>query len=194
MSIEKWDIRFANEDYISGTEPNMYFKDKLDELFPGKILLPLEGEGRNAVYAASKGWDVVVFDNNADNKEKALKLAKMKGVNIDYTIRCCEEAEFEENSFDCIALLYTHMAKERRINIFNKMIKYLRPGGTIILEGFNNYQKQINGSAGPKDPSWLFTVDQLRKDFDEFKRLDITQWHTTLNKGNGAIVRMFGKK
>lgn len=47
-----------------GTEPNAFFKAQLDQLTPGRLLLPAEGEGRNAVYAAKKGWEVAAFAPN----------------------------------------------------------------------------------------------------------------------------------
>jgi hypothetical protein len=53
-----WDERYADEEYVYGTTPNQYFKQELEKLTPGKILLPGEGEGRNAVFAATQGWKV----------------------------------------------------------------------------------------------------------------------------------------
>ena len=45
-----WDIRFKEEDYAYGTLPNAFFKETLNTYKPkGKLLLPAEGEGRNAV-------------------------------------------------------------------------------------------------------------------------------------------------
>ncbi len=58
MGTEFWDIRYSDSEYAYGTEPNVYFKSFIDTHSSGKILLPGEGEGRNAVYAAVKGWEV----------------------------------------------------------------------------------------------------------------------------------------
>ena len=54
---EFWDTRYAEIDFAYGKTPNTFFKDSIDKLTPGKLLLPADGEGRNAVYAATKGWD-----------------------------------------------------------------------------------------------------------------------------------------
>ena len=53
---EFWNERYSQEAYAYGTEPNAFFKSRIDQLSPGKLLLPAEGEGRNAVYAATKGF------------------------------------------------------------------------------------------------------------------------------------------
>ena len=71
-----WNQRYAEEEYAYGTEPNAFFKAQLDQRTPGRLLLPAEGEGRNAVYAAKKGWEVVAFDQSDAGQKKALKLAK----------------------------------------------------------------------------------------------------------------------
>ena len=50
---EFWNERFSSEEYIYGTEPNLFFKSELDKRTPGDLLMPAEGEGRNAVYAVN---------------------------------------------------------------------------------------------------------------------------------------------
>jgi len=52
----QWDERYSNEEYFYGKKPNEFLKDELKKLQAGKILFPAEGEGRNCVFAATKGW------------------------------------------------------------------------------------------------------------------------------------------
>ena len=68
-----WNQRYAADEYAYGTAPNAFFKAVLDPLPPGRILLPAEGEGRNAVYAAKLGWEVVAFDQSEGGQKKAMK-------------------------------------------------------------------------------------------------------------------------
>lgn len=71
-----WNKRYAAAEYVYGIAPNDFFKEHLDQLKPGSILLPAEGEGRNAVYAALQGWKVTAFDISKNGGEKALQLSK----------------------------------------------------------------------------------------------------------------------
>ena len=64
--VNAWDEKYAMEEYRFGKEPNTFFKSVLDTLDAGKILIPAAGEGRDAVYAATKGWDVYAFDLSSD--------------------------------------------------------------------------------------------------------------------------------
>lgn len=83
---EQWNKKYSSEMYAYGEQPNVFFKDELDKLPCGKILLPADGEGRNGVYAASKGWQVESFDMSETGREKAMRLAEKMGVEINYRI------------------------------------------------------------------------------------------------------------
>jgi len=79
---EFWNERYAAEEYAYGTEPNIFLKEILEQLTPGKILFPAEGEGRNAVFAAKLGWTVTAFDASTEGKRKAEMLASKNKVQI----------------------------------------------------------------------------------------------------------------
>jgi ubiquinone/menaquinone biosynthesis C-methylase UbiE len=85
-----------------------FFKEQIDKLIAGKILMPAEGEGRNALYAAQKGWQAEAFDISDEGQKKALNLAKEKGVAISYQVGEISEIDLPENSFDAMGLIYAH--------------------------------------------------------------------------------------
>ena len=194
-----WDDRFASVEYVYGTEPNEYFKTQLDRLCPGYLLLPGEGEGRNAVYAARQGWKVHAFDSSVKGQKKALNLACSHNVDIEYQLISYQEfSPPKDKYYDCIALLYTHMPVSMRSSVHKKLVSYLKPGGHLILEGFSKSQLG-KGSGGPKDLSMLFSEEELRQDFLKLKMLHVEQLNTTLNEGTyhrglASIIRLFGIK
>lgn len=73
-----WNERYSQAEYVYGETPNVFFAAQLDKLSAGTIILPCEGEGRNAVYAASQGWEVKAFDASEAGQKKALLLAEKK--------------------------------------------------------------------------------------------------------------------
>jgi hypothetical protein len=75
---EFWNERYSNKLFVYGKEPNVFFREELEKMPVGKILLPAEGEGRNAVFAALQGWEVFAFDNSEEGMKKALLLASEK--------------------------------------------------------------------------------------------------------------------
>ena len=80
---EKWNQNFSHPDYVYGKAPNVFLKQELDKLAPQTILFAAEGEGRNAVYAAQRGWKVSAFDISTAGRQKALRLAAENGVALD---------------------------------------------------------------------------------------------------------------
>ena len=79
-----WDERYDTAEFVYGESPNTFFAKSLKEIKPGILVLPCEGEGRNAVYAASIGWNVKAFDLSEVGKQKAEQFALKKGVRIEH--------------------------------------------------------------------------------------------------------------
>jgi SAM-dependent methyltransferase len=193
-----WDERFRSEEYIYGKNPNRFFKQMIDRQKPGKILLPAEGEGRNAVYAASKVWNVSAFDISTEGQKKAFTLAKEMNVSISYELRSLEELEFKESSFDCIGLFYVHMSSDLRTLVHQQLLSFLKPGGTILLEAFSRNQLG-NKSGGPKDPDRLFLETDLRSDFATLTKIDIQTKQIILDEGpfhqgEASVIQLSGVK
>ena len=108
MPEKFWNKRYAENETVYGTAPNKFFKLFIDQHKPGTILLPGEGEGRNAVYAAKKGWKVEAFDFSPVAREKALELAKQQKVQINYEVKSIESF-VAEKQYDAVALVYVHL-------------------------------------------------------------------------------------
>ena len=89
-----WNSRYQADDYVYGKTPNAFFRSQLDRLTAGNILLPAEGEGRNAVYAATQGWQVTAFDMSREGKRKADALAAERGVPLHYRVGTLDELTF----------------------------------------------------------------------------------------------------
>lgn len=193
-----WNERYSTTEYAYGEAPNDFLRQELPKLEPGKILFPAEGEGRNAVFAATLGWDVTAFDPSIEGKRKAELLANKHNVSIDYHIAGYKNVNFEENYFDCICLTYAHMPGNVRKKVHQKLASFLKPGGSLILEGFS--KEQINtDTGGPKDISFLFDENELKSDFSNFSILNTRKSEVFLNeglyhRGLASIIRFTGTK
>lgn len=193
-----WNERYSKEEYVYGEEPNVFFAAQLNKMQNGIIILPCEGEGRNAVYAAAQGWIVKAFDSSDAGKTKAIQLAVKKGVTIEYEIADAVFVNYPENSVEAVAFIYAHFPPAIRKQIHHKAVSWLKPGGKIIVEAFNPAQLQ-NTSGGPKDVSMLYTEEILRGDFQELNIELIETLQTTLqegkyHQGKADIIRFVGSK
>lgn len=195
---EHWDQRYSSEEYKYGKEPNIFLKNELEKIKPGRILFIGEGEGRNAVYAASAGWKVDAIDFSDEGKRKAINLANETGVKINYDVMDFTSFEPENNTYDAIGIIFIHPEKNLQTNIFGKLIKSLKDDGKIIFECFE--KDQINyKSGGPKDPSLLYSLEDVVSEFIELAFEKLSKEKVYLNEGNGhygegIVIRFVGVK
>ena len=200
---EKWDERYANEEFAYGEQPNNYLKEQLEKLSPGNILFPAEGEGRNAVFAAKLGWSVSAFDISTEGQRKALQLAEKNGVAVDYQIGELQTLHYKDGQFDAIALIYAHFPAGIKSQLHKTLDKYLRKGGTIIFEAFS--KSHVDNLAanekvgGPKDIESLFSVEEIQADFDNYDVVELKETEIHLNEGlyhngKGSVIRFVGRK
>jgi len=129
-----WNQRYGAAQYAYGVEPNKFYKEQLIRLKPGKILFPGEGEGRNAVYAATLGWEVTAFDSTENGKIKADMLADLNEVKIDYILDDAEDVILRKNYFDCIVFIFVHLPAEKRRLFHRKMMSKLNREEWLFLK------------------------------------------------------------
>jgi SAM-dependent methyltransferase len=195
---EMWDQRFAAEEYFYGKEPNPYFKSTLDGLQPGKIMLPAEGEGRNAVYAARKGWQAFALDFSEAGRMKAMNLAREFNTTVDYQLGNITAFDFGEKHYDAVGLIYAHLEPAFRQEVHRRLVRSLKPGGYMILEAFNKRQLG-HSSGGPKSEEMLYDMQMLSEDFKDMEILELEEYRLGLDAGNGhqgeaEIIRLFARK
>lgn len=201
--LERWNDRYSSEEFAYGTEPNNYLKEQLKKLEAGSILFPAEGEGRNAVFAATKGWNVSAFDISSEGKSKALQLAENYNVTIDYQVGELQALNFQVEQFDAVALIYAHFPAEIKSSIHKMLDLYLRKGGIMIFEAFSKnhleYVLKNEKVGGPKDIGSLFSIDEIKADFPDYDIIELEEKEIELSEGlfhngTGSVIRFVGKK
>lgn len=193
-----WDERFSAEHYVYGKEPNQFFKEQIEHLTPGRALFVGEGEGRNSVYAALKGWIVDAVDISEEAKKKAGRLAAEAGVKINFTVSDISEFTPAENHYDLIVLIFFHVMPDLREESHAKLVKALKPGGRIVLESYEKDQLKYN-SGGPKNSDLLYSLEDVYTDFNEldiiaFSKQTIPLDEGPLHQGEASVIRYIGQK
>jgi len=193
-----WDERYSSTEFVYGTEPNTFFKDESDKLKTGNILLLGEGEGRNAVYAAVKGWNVDAVDFSINAKEKALKLAEENSVSINYEITDLSEYKPKSSYHDAAAIIFLHLNPKIRSDVHSKVVDSLKPGSTLILEVYDKEQLGKD-SGGPQNIDMLYSKEELINDFNNMKIILLEKKIINLNeseqhKGEAVALRLIAVK
>ncbi len=193
-----WNERYSEPGLAYGPDPNIFIKSFLDKHEPGRILFPAEGQGRNAIYAAIKGWKVDAFDYSEIARQKALQESERAGVQINYWVEELQTFSSDSSIYDAIALCYVHIAQEERKLFYESLIDALKPGGLLVMEAFTRTQLAYR-SGGPKTEDLLYSQEIVELDFRSLETVFIQELKTKLNEGKyhvgeAHVVRYVGRK
>ena len=192
-----WNQRYGIDGFAYGTEPNSFPAENAKRL-TGPVLSLAEGEGRNAVFLASLGLDVLGVDGSEVGLAKAHKLAKSKGVSIRTEVADLATYEPLANCYGSVVSISAHLPSDVRRRLYPQVEQSLKPGGIILLEAYSKSQLSRD-TGGPKDPDMLMTVEDIKKEFPnceailchEIEREVVEgEFHT----GLASVVQFIGKK
>jgi SAM-dependent methyltransferase len=198
--LERWEKRFSTPGYHFGTAPNAFLKSQAHLLRSGqKALAVSDGEGRNGVWLAEQGLDVLSVDFSPTAQRKAQALAAERGVTIRAETADMVNWTWPEDAFDVIAAIFIQFAPpDGQTRMFEGMKRALKPGGLLLIEGYGAKQLAY-GTGGPKDLDRLYTREGLERTFKEFASLDIREYDEMRVEGDGhtgmaALLDMVGRK
>lgn len=158
-----WDERYAQDDYVFGTEPNDFLASVADKIKKNaKVLSLCDGEGRNGTFLAEKGFHVVSLDGSKVGLEKAKKLAKSKNVEIETLVADLNDYKFKSRQWDAVALFFGHFPPELRKKVLQSIPKGLKKNGVFIMECFSPEQANRD-TGGPSDVDRLYDLTETKK-------------------------------
>ncbi len=121
-----WNERYRGETFAYGTEPNSFLVEHA-ALLVGPVLSLAEGEGRNAVFLASLGLDVLGIDASEVGLAKAQKLAEAKGVSIRTEVVDLATYEPSAGSFGSVVSISAHLPSVVRRRLYPLIEQCLQP-------------------------------------------------------------------
>jgi cyclopropane fatty-acyl-phospholipid synthase-like methyltransferase len=198
--FDHWQARFAGEDYRFGTEANAFLKAHAHLLRKGQRALAIaDGEGRNGVFLAEQGLDVLSVDFSPNAQVKARRLAQQRGVTLRIEQADIIQWAWPEAAFDVVAAIFFQFAvPAQRDKIFSGIKRSLKPGGLLLLEGYRPKQLDYK-TGGPSQVENLYTRELLEKSFADFGSLDIREYDAEIHEGAGhggmsALIDVIGRK
>ena len=193
-----WNDRYTESEFAYGKEPNQFLKEHIHLLPKGKVLFVAEGEGRNAVFASKKGYQVAAFDYSDSARKKALALALENNVEIEYEVSDVLQLSYQKNSFDAIVFIFAHFPSDIRRVGHHELLGLIKPNGKVLFEAFEKEQIYYT-SGGPKDSTMLFSEDEVRNEFvditfDFLKTELVILNEGPYHQGEGKVIRFIGTK
>lgn len=194
-----WDDRYSAEDYAFGKQPNDFLAEVAASLPKGgRVLCIAEGEGRNAVYLAEQGYQVLAVDSSAVGLNKAKQLAAERGVSIETQVADLAEFAIEENAWDGVVSIFCHLPPPVRKALHTKLVMGLRSGGVLVLESYTPRQLEFK-TGGPPVADLMMTLAELREElagleFRHAQEIDREVVEGLFHTGMGAVVQLIAAK
>jgi SAM-dependent methyltransferase len=183
-AADTWNRRFNEDAYIFGTEPNAWLRTHAHAWQPGqRVLCVADGEGRNSVWLAGRGLQVDAFDIASVGVAKARRLAARQGVSVNFAVSDCDAYPWPLDHYDGVAAIFVQFADPAmRERLFAHLKRCLKPGGTLVLQGYTPGQLNYK-TGGPPQLSHLYTAEMLRGSFADFEVIELQDYEADLNEG-----------
>ncbi len=198
MSI--WNERYAGDEYHFGTEPNTFLVSQAGLLKPEmRCLAVADGEGRNGVWLAQQGLDVLSVDSSPVALEKAARLAQQRGVAVKFEQADLMQWDWGENRFDAVVAIFIQFVPPgAREQMFAFIKRCLKPGGLLLLQGYTPRQLEY-GTGGPSQAENLYTEAMLRREFADMEMLHLSEHDDVIREGSGhsgmsALIDLVARK
>ena len=197
---ERWESRFRVPEYAFGKAPN-YFLVSCKPLLPptGRVLAVADGEGRNGIWLAEQGLDVLSIDFSPSGQEKARALAAERRVHVTFEQADVHSWRYPQAAFDVVVEIFTQFSSpaERAVK-WAGMRRALKSGGPLIIQGYTPKQLQY-GTGGPKQIENLYTRALLEESFGDFHDMKIVEeereiYEGTSHGGMSAVINFTGRK
>lgn len=197
---EQWDQRFSTNQYLFGTEANAFLTSVRHLLRAGQTALAVaDGEGRNGVWLAKLGLDVLSVDFSGVALEKARKLAAQNGVTLKTKMADLFSWDWGQEHFDVVVAIFIQFATpDERTILFSKMKKCLKPAGYLILQGYRPKQLEYK-TGGPPQAENMYTATMLQEHFADMTILHLREHDDLITEGTGhhgmsALIDLVARK
>jgi SAM-dependent methyltransferase len=159
VDARAWDERYAAADLVWSRGPNQFVAAELAELPPGDALDLACGEGRNALWLASRGWRVTAVDFSPVAVQRGRDRAG--DLPVDWLVD--DVLTVELPTVDLVLLAYLQLSAEERRLAVRRGFGALRRRGTFLLVAHDS-SNLVEGTGGPQDPDVLYTADDVLAD------------------------------
>jgi SAM-dependent methyltransferase len=162
--VASWDERYRAAEFVWSTQPNRFLPPEVEGLIPGRALDLACGEGRNAVWLATQGWDATGVDFSTTGLEKAARLAEQNNVSVEWV--CADVTSWQPaEPFDLVIAFYLQLPEAPRHAVLGAAARALAPSGTLLVVA-HDLTNLTDGIGGPQDPAVLYTPDDVRSSLD----------------------------
>ena len=181
-----WDERFSIEDYLFGADPAQALVKLEHYLIPqGDTLVIADGEGRNSVYLASRGFRVTASDSSTVANIKAKALAASQNVEVNYQVEDFFDIDWSAKQYDnIVGIFFQFIPPDKIKQVLMALRTAIKKGGTLLIHGYTPQQIEL-ATGGPKDVSLMYNKELFEDVFESVEILVNKEYQIKLSEGSG---------
>ncbi len=168
MDAHEWDTRYSATDMMWSYEPNVFLVPRVVGLEPGRALDLGCGEGRNALWLASQGWDVTAVDFSQVAVDRGSGWAEQRGLTVDFRVADVIDYRPEPAAFDLVIAFYLQIPHDEVRQVLTHAVEALAPGGTLLVVA-HDLDNLEHGYGGPPTADVLYTEDLVTSSIGELE-------------------------
>jgi cyclopropane fatty-acyl-phospholipid synthase-like methyltransferase len=198
--LARWESRFTQPGYWFGTAPNAFLAGQAHRLVRGqRALMIADGEGRNGVWLAERGLDVLSVDFSPAALAKARALAAERGVALRTEQADLTDWNWPAAEFDLVVAIFIQFfGPQLRSRTFEGMKQALKTGGWLLMQGYR-VEQLAYGTGGPGQVENLYTRALLQDTFGDMALLEINEHDSVIHEGSGhngmsALIDLVARK
>ena len=186
--LDRWEARFAAPGYAFGKEPAAFLKAQAHRLpASGKALSIADGEGRNGVWLAERGLDVLAIDFSPTALQKSRALAAERGVKLSSELADVTAWPWPTEAHDVIVAIFIQfVTPAERTILFGNIKRALKSGGLLLLHGYRPEQLRY-GTGGPREADHMYTRALLETSFADMAQVEIFEHDSLVSEGSSHV-------
>jgi 2-polyprenyl-3-methyl-5-hydroxy-6-metoxy-1,4-benzoquinol methylase len=174
VDAAEWDRKYERRELVYGEAPNSTLVEVATTIPRGRALDLAAGQGRNAIWLATRGWTVDAVDFSSVALTRASRVAesaprsvreRLTWIHADVTKLATEP------NYDLVLMFYLHLPPDERRRAVSAAVSALKPDGILMILGHHS-ANIADGVGGPQEPEILYTPKDLTADVGD--RLTVT--------------------
>ena len=188
MDESYWDERYSGTDLVWTADANRFVVQECSDLSPGSALDLACGEGRNAVWLATRGWSVTGVDWSSVGLAKGAGLAATVGTDVDW-VHADVLTWTPPTTYDLVLLAYLQVGAADRRGAMRLAAAATAPGGTVLVVA-HDLSNLTDGVGGPQNPDVLWRVEDAVAPGLTTVRAEVAVRPTAAGNALDTVVRL----
>jgi 2-polyprenyl-3-methyl-5-hydroxy-6-metoxy-1,4-benzoquinol methylase len=161
---EFWDARYGAIDRLWSGNPNPQLVAEATDLDPATALDVGCGEGADAIWLASRGWQVTAVDVSQvalrRGAEQAERISREVAKRLTWEQADVSTWDPAPRQFDLVTAQFMYLPPPDLKALHARLAAAVRPGGSLLIVGHHPVDLATM-SRGPKHAAMLFTAEQV---------------------------------